>query len=310
LGSLGRDFWRTTKVSGAGSFALASPELVEPALVPEVVAPEPLLTTVVPESPESAVFDDEPPLVDLAGFDAVVLSDPAGLVVEPLEVVVDPDDDALPEPLVTTGVGFATGTGSVTRLVAPLLDVDVFVGAAARLVPTVFAVTGRRTVEVLGARGLGGVGAAPPVGAALPDDPLASMPAARASALGVAGAFGTTGGGATFGALVTGCWGTTGAGAVGDSFEPGAAAPAVVVAPAAVPVEAVVAGFVVGAAGATGAGFAAGATGAVGVFVAGAAGALGTGSALPLLGTEVGVVLSGASTGGSGFVPPAVPAEV
>jgi hypothetical protein len=129
----------------------------------------------------------------------------AGLVADPPEPVTVPEvvEEELPDPLVATGLGLATGVGLVTRLVAPRLDDDVLVGAVANVVPTVLAVTGRRTLEVLDAGG-GGVVAAPPdtTGA---DEPFASRPAARSPAFGVAGALGTIGGGTTTGALATGC---------------------------------------------------------------------------------------------------------
>jgi hypothetical protein len=129
----------------------------------------------------------------------------AGLVADPPEPVTGPEviDEELPDPLVTTGLGLATGVGSVTRLVAPLLDDEVLVGAVASVVPTVLAVTGRRTLEVLDAGGGGVVGAPPDTTGA--DEPFASRPAARSPASGVAGALGTIGGGTTTGALATGC---------------------------------------------------------------------------------------------------------
>jgi len=189
---------------------------VEPLLSPVEVPP--LATVVPPVVPPSAGLVVASPAAGSAVFDAVVVVPVgAGLVAAPLATPVLLDDagafDALPEPLVTTGLGLATGvrlvvppdvvppeladppTGSVTRFVAPPLEVEVFVGAAARFVPTVLAVTGRRTPEVLGASGLAGGAEAPAAGA--PAEPFASMPAASSPASGVAGTLGTTGGGAT-----------------------------------------------------------------------------------------------------------------
>lgn len=229
---------------------------------------------------------------------AVVVPLLAGLVVDPRAPVAVPEvvADELPDPLVTTGLGLATGVGSVTRLVAPLLDVEVVVGAAASVVPTTLAVTGRRAFEVLGAGNLG----AAPVGAAL-GEPFAFKPAARSAAFSVGGALGTTGGGVTTGASATGVWGVTGAGALGavgaaaapgavepGAVVPGALEPAAVDGAAGLPTGATGAGFATGVAGALGAGVAgvagAGVAGALGAAAAGAlgagvAGALGAGAA-------------------------------
>lgn len=176
LGSLGSAFGRTAKVSAAGA-AVAPPEPLvaplEPLLVPDDVAP--------PAVPPSAGLVVVLPVVDVV---------PEGAE----------DFAALLDPLLATDFGLATGvwlvdppdvvppelavppTGSVTRLVAPPLDVDVLVGAAARFVPTVLAVAGRRTAEVFGASGLAGAGV---LGAAAPEEPFASRPAARSPASGV-----------------------------------------------------------------------------------------------------------------------------
>jgi hypothetical protein len=186
---------------GAAVEAPAS-DPVDPEAAPDPVDP-PLATV---EPPVAAGLVVAPLAAGSLVFAAVVVEPvAAGLVADPPEPVTVPEvvEEELPDPLVATGLGLATGVGLVTRLVAPRLDDDVLVGAVANVVPTVLAVTGRRTLEVLDAGG-GGVVAAPPdtTGA---DEPFASRPAARSPASGVAGALGTIGGGTTTGALATGC---------------------------------------------------------------------------------------------------------
>lgn len=187
---------------GAAVEAPAS-DPVDPEAAPAPVDP-PLATV---EPPVAAGLVVAPPAAGSLVFAAVVVEPvAAGLVADPPEPVTVPEvvEEELPDPLVATGLGLATGVGSVTRLVAPLLDDEVLVGAVASVVPTVLAVTGRRTLEVLDAGGGGGVVAAPPdtTGA---DEPFASRPAARSPASGVAGALGTIGGATTTGALASGC---------------------------------------------------------------------------------------------------------
>lgn len=187
---------------GAAVEAPAS-DPVDPEAAPDPVDP-PLATV---EPPVAAGLVVAPPAAGSLVFAAVVVEPvAAGLVADPPEPVTVPEvvEEELPDPLVATGLGLATGVGLVTRLVAPRLDDDVLVGAVANVVPTVLAVTGRRTLEVLDAGGVGGVVATPPdtTGA---DEPFASRPAARSPAFGVAGALGTIGGGTTTGALATGC---------------------------------------------------------------------------------------------------------
>lgn len=171
-------------------------EPLEPVLVPEDVEP-PLATVVPPVVRASAGSVVVPPLAGSLVFEAVVVVPAsAGLVAEPAELVAVPVEfgDFLvpPAPLVMTGLGFALGEGevpevvlpvlasppaeSVTRFVEPPLAVDVAVELGAKLVPTVLAVAGRRTAEVLGARGFDG-GAAPAVPAAPACVPFPARPA-------------------------------------------------------------------------------------------------------------------------------------
>jgi hypothetical protein len=131
------------------------------------VPPDGFVAVVVVVSPvgfESAVPLSEPP------DDTVESPEPEEVVEEPL--------------LVGTGFGLATGAGSVTRLFAPALEVETPVGAVASEVPTVYAVVGRRTPEVLGANGLGADGV-------VDAEPFASRPAATSPASGATGRFGS-----------------------------------------------------------------------------------------------------------------------